>query len=60
MSLSMCFMSAGHVVKKPKLEDAERLQREVVQLLEQHVDIPSLLREAGVRDNKLTHTTSTT
>ncbi|XP_075996356.1 Fanconi anemia group A protein [Genypterus blacodes] len=38
---------AGHVLKKPRLEDAERLQREVIQLLEQHVDICSLLREAG-------------
>lgn len=36
------------MVKKPKQEDARRLQEAAIQLLEQQQDLSGLLREAGV------------
>ncbi|XP_034391255.1 Fanconi anemia group A protein isoform X2 [Cyclopterus lumpus] len=41
---------AGRVVKRPKQEDARRLQEAALQLLEQQLDLRGLLREVGNRD----------
>ncbi|RVE72327.1 hypothetical protein OJAV_G00060740 [Oryzias javanicus] len=41
---------AGRVLKKPKLGDGRRLQEEAIQLLEQHQDLSSLLKEVGIPD----------
>ncbi|KAK5868019.1 hypothetical protein PBY51_012466 [Eleginops maclovinus] len=41
---------AGRVVKRPKPGEAERLQEETLQLLEQQQSLGSLLREAGNPD----------
>lgn len=46
--IMLVLVLAGRVLKKPKLGDGQRLQEEAIQLLEQHQDLSSLFKEAGV------------
>ncbi|KAM4734789.1 Fanconi anemia group A protein isoform 2-T2 [Anableps anableps] len=42
---SLCSLLAGREIKKPKLEDGQRLQEAAVQLLDQHQNLCSLFQE---------------
>lgn len=44
----LTFLPAGRVLKKPKKQDCQQLQKAAINLLEQQQNLCSLLREAGV------------
>lgn len=44
----LSFLPAGRVLKKPKKQDCQQLQKAAINLLEQQQNLCSLLREVGV------------